>query len=310
MRPPVEGPHLCARAFLVPDRSDAEPQARCRHSHQHHARSSRPPRQHGKLCRGEGAHLRQAERRRYGDLRRRRRLVRGDRRRHPYRRDAAACVGSRAISTDGISAPDGVLRDTRNGKEMARIDLTPMPALEGSAQLAECLHGLWRGPGAGLERARNRAGIQELSRALLTACRRSAASMALPSSTTRRPPTPMRRKRRCLPSSTIYWIAGGIAKAGGIEPLKPLFPRVVKAYLIGQAADEFAKTLDGKTAIERCGTLDRAVEAAARDAIADRQEGGGGAAVARLRVLRSLSEFRSARRCLRRRRWRGFPAPS
>ena len=36
----------------------------------------------------------------------------------------------------------------------------------------------------------------------------------------------------------IYWIAGGQAKAGGIEPLAEFFPRIAKAYLIGTAADD------------------------------------------------------------------------
>ncbi len=64
----------------------------------------------------------------------------------------------------------------------------------------------------------------------------------------------------------IFWIAGGKAKAGGIESLASLFPRVRKSYLIGEAADAFAVTLDGKVAFEICRTLDRAVHAAARDA--------------------------------------------
>jgi len=46
------------------------------------------------------------------------------------------------------------------------------------------------------------------------------------------------------------------------------FPRVAKAYLIGEATDEFAVTLDGKVRFERCGTLNVAVAAAARDAAA------------------------------------------
>ena len=41
----------------------------------------------------------------------------------------------------------------------------------------------------------------------------------------------------------IYWILGGRPKAGGVESLRPLFPRVVKAYLIGEAEEEFARTL-------------------------------------------------------------------
>ncbi len=64
----------------------------------------------------------------------------------------------------------------------------------------------------------------------------------------------------------IHWILGGKPKAGGIEPLRPLFDRVAKAYLIGAAADEFAATLGDAVPFERCGTLANAVEAAARDA--------------------------------------------
>jgi UDP-N-acetylmuramoylalanine--D-glutamate ligase len=64
----------------------------------------------------------------------------------------------------------------------------------------------------------------------------------------------------------IHWILGGRPKAGGIEPLRPLFPRVAKAYLIGEASDEFARTLNGAVPFERCGTLSAATEAAAEDA--------------------------------------------
>ena len=64
----------------------------------------------------------------------------------------------------------------------------------------------------------------------------------------------------------IFWILGGRPKQGGITSLAPFFPRVSKAYLVGEASDEFAATLHGKVAYERCGTLDRAVAAAARDA--------------------------------------------
>jgi len=64
----------------------------------------------------------------------------------------------------------------------------------------------------------------------------------------------------------IFWIAGGKPKAGGIAPLAPLFGRVRKAYLIGEAADAFAATLGAQVAHEITGTLDKAVAAAARDA--------------------------------------------
>ena len=64
----------------------------------------------------------------------------------------------------------------------------------------------------------------------------------------------------------IFWIAGGKAKTGGIESLRKFFPRIRKAYLIGEAAEEFAATLNGAALHEIDGTLDKAVAAAARDA--------------------------------------------
>lgn len=64
----------------------------------------------------------------------------------------------------------------------------------------------------------------------------------------------------------FYWIAGGVPKAGGIEPLSDLFGKVEKAYLIGQAAEEFAKTLEGQAPYAFSRTLDQAVAEAYRDA--------------------------------------------
>ena len=66
----------------------------------------------------------------------------------------------------------------------------------------------------------------------------------------------------------IFWIVGGKPKTGGIQSLRQFFPRIRKAYLIGEAADEFAATLGTSVPHETAGTLDRAVVAAARDAAA------------------------------------------
>ena len=68
--------------------------------------------------------------------------------------------------------------------------------------------------------------------------------------------------------SDIFWIAGGKPKTGGIESLRAFFPRIRKAYLIGEAADEFAATLANDVPHEIAGTLDNALAAAARDAAA------------------------------------------
>jgi len=64
----------------------------------------------------------------------------------------------------------------------------------------------------------------------------------------------------------IFWIAGGKPKTGGITSLAEFFPRIRKAYLIGEAAQDFAETLAGKVEHAVVGTLDRAVAEAARDA--------------------------------------------
>jgi len=66
----------------------------------------------------------------------------------------------------------------------------------------------------------------------------------------------------------IFWIAGGKPKEGGIAPLAPHFSRIRKAYLIGDAADDFAATLEGKVEYEISGTLENAVASAAADAAA------------------------------------------
>lgn len=66
----------------------------------------------------------------------------------------------------------------------------------------------------------------------------------------------------------IYWIAGGQAKSDGIEPLKTLFPNIRKAYLIGEAAPVFHKTLTNlKVEHKVSGKLEMAVLCALRDAI-------------------------------------------
>jgi UDP-N-acetylmuramoylalanine--D-glutamate ligase len=73
-------------------------------------------------------------------------------------------------------------------------------------------------------------------------------------------------EKALLSFARVHWIIGGKAKEGGIEPLRALFPRVAKAYLIGAATETFAETLGDAVPFERCGTLEVATERATRDA--------------------------------------------
>ncbi len=68
----------------------------------------------------------------------------------------------------------------------------------------------------------------------------------------------------------ICWIAGGVAKEGGIASLAPYFPRIRHAFLIGEAAPAFAATLSGQVPFTRSGDLATALN----DARAMAQPGG------------------------------------
>jgi UDP-N-acetylmuramoylalanine--D-glutamate ligase len=170
---------------------------------------------------------------------------------------------------DGISAPEGILRDTIAGKVVAEIDLRAMPALRGRhnwqnacmAYGAATAHGvvldaivsaMQRFPGLAHR-------MQEVGRvghiAFINDSKATNADAA---------------EKALASFERIYWIAGGIQKTGGIEPLRPYFPRIAKAYLIGVAAHDFARVLEGKVPYEIAETLPRAVTLAARDAGTDK----------------------------------------
>ncbi|WP_378949933.1 UDP-N-acetylmuramoyl-L-alanine--D-glutamate ligase [Mesorhizobium sp. ANAO-SY3R2] len=89
----------------------------------------------------------------------------------------------------------------------------------------------------------------------------------------------------------IYWIAGGLPKEGGIEPLRGLFPRIARAYLIGEAAPAFAATLGEAAPYEIAGTLAAAVERAAWDAARD--DAGGEVVVLLSPACASFDQFKN-----------------
>lgn len=75
--------------------------------------------------------------------------------------------------------------------------------------------------------------------------------------------------RQALASyKNIFWIAGGVAKKGGIEPLKDLFGNIQTAYLIGEAAEDFGATLEASKK-QWCNkkTLQMALLCATKDAL-------------------------------------------
>ena len=71
----------------------------------------------------------------------------------------------------------------------------------------------------------------------------------------------------CYPR--IYWILGGKAKSEGIEPLRGYFPRIVHAFLIGEASGAFAETLKGEVPLTEAHDLETAVYLAGKMAAND-----------------------------------------
>ncbi|MEN3972021.1 UDP-N-acetylmuramoyl-L-alanine--D-glutamate ligase [Sphingomicrobium sp. XHP0235] len=64
----------------------------------------------------------------------------------------------------------------------------------------------------------------------------------------------------------IRWIVGGEAKADGLEPLLGDLTKVVKAYLVGEAAERFATQLGDRVAHVQAETVEEAVRMAAEEA--------------------------------------------
>jgi UDP-N-acetylmuramoylalanine--D-glutamate ligase len=87
---------------------------------------------------------------------------------------------------------------------------------------------------------------------------------------------------------TVYWIAGGLAKEGGIVSLSPYHDRIRHAFLIGEAAPAFADTLGSQVPHSRCGELATAVMAAHELA---RQERRAGAVVLLSPAAASFDQF-------------------
>ncbi len=168
---------------------------------------------------------------------------------------------------DGICAPDGILRDMRDGGVSATIDLRAMAALRGRHNWQNACMAYGAARAMGVDAAAIAAAMQSfpgLAHRMQQVGTLGAVAFVNDSKATNADAA-----AKALDSySNIFWIAGGIAKAGGIESLAPYFDKISKAYLIGVAAEDFARVLHDKVPYEMCETLARAVQAAARDAAA------------------------------------------
>ena len=165
----------------------------------------------------------------------------------------------------GVWAEDSVLVEMEGGQEVARADLAGIGALRGAHN--------WQNAAAAYALARSQgldsAAIQEGLKSFAGLAHRmeQVASRGKVLFVNDSKATNADAAGKALASfGDIYWIIGGRAKEGGLSGLEPFFPRIVRAYLIGEAADDFARQLGQRVDHIVCGTLDRAVAQAAADA--------------------------------------------
>jgi UDP-N-acetylmuramoylalanine--D-glutamate ligase len=182
-------------------------------------------------------------------------------------------ISAEKFVAGGVSAPDGVLIDDTEGEAAAICDLTRIASLPGrhnwqnacAAYAAARACGMTRA--AIVERLSSYPGLrhrQELV-AIIDGIRYVNDSKATNADAA---------EKAMVCYDRIYWIAGGQAKEGGIESLRPLFGRIARAFLIGEAAQQFADTLSGAVTYEMCDTLDVAIHRARDAALADAQRSG------------------------------------
>jgi UDP-N-acetylmuramoylalanine--D-glutamate ligase len=170
----------------------------------------------------------------------------------------------RPVAT-GIWANDGALVEMEGGKEMARVDLAGIGSLRGAHnwQNAAVAYALARSQG--LDAAAIAQGLKSfagLAHRMEQVARSGKVLFVNDSKATNADAA-----GKALASfADIYWIIGGRPKEGGLAGLEPFFPKIARAYLIGEAAEAFAGQLGDAVPYTHCGTLDRAVEAAASDA--------------------------------------------
>jgi UDP-N-acetylmuramoylalanine--D-glutamate ligase len=169
----------------------------------------------------------------------------------------------------GVYVIDGQLYDAMDGPARAMIDLRPIRSLRGAHnwQNAAAAYGAVRALGVeGGAIAAALPAFQGLAHRLEPVATIEGVQFVNDSKAT----NPDAAARALASFDAIYWIAGGRPKEGGLDALLPWLDRVRHAYLIGEAAEGFVRALAGRIPCSRSGDLTKAVQQAARAALADR----------------------------------------
>jgi UDP-N-acetylmuramoylalanine--D-glutamate ligase len=168
---------------------------------------------------------------------------------------------------NGLSAQDGVLRHFKDGNEVATLDLRGLPSLRGQHNWQNACMAYGAATALGIEAAVILGAMKSFPG--LAHRMQQVATLNQVAFVNDSKATNADAAEKALASfDNIFWIAGGLAKAGGIAALAPHYDRIRKAYLIGVSATNIAEELDGKVPYVIVETMARAVQLAAQDAAA------------------------------------------
>ena len=170
-------------------------------------------------------------------------------------------ISVKETAPGGVYVLDGVLYDDFDGQAVPALDLKEVASLPGEHN--------WQNAAAAYAACR----AASIDAPVVIACIRSFAGLAHRQETVAvidgvryvndSKATNADAAARALACyDNIYWIAGGRAKQGGLAGLEPFYPRVAEAFLIGEAASDFAATLDGQVKTHLSGDLASALAAA------------------------------------------------
>ncbi|MGO1120205.1 UDP-N-acetylmuramoyl-L-alanine--D-glutamate ligase [Rhodovibrionaceae bacterium A322] len=169
--------------------------------------------------------------------------------------------GSQAIP-GGVYVVNGILIDDLDGQRQQVLDLRQIPSLPGAHN--------WQNAAAAYAACR----ICQVDAPIIAACLRTFPGLPHRQELTEiidgvayvndsKATNPEAAAKALSSYARSYWIAGGRAKEGGLEPLLPYLDRVAEVFLVGEAQDSFAKALDGKITVHKCGDLATALAYAA-----------------------------------------------
>lgn len=176
-------------------------------------------------------------------------------------------VSTKQILNEGVYVAEEILYEVRSGKAVRIADLSSLKTLKGqhNQENAACAYAALRhvygiDPDHIMREMKSFGGLPH--RQYLT---RTINGVAYINDSKATNAEAAARALACY--HRIYWILGGLPKEGGLNGLDEYMPRIEKAYLIGQAAHEFATWLEKRNvAFEHCEILEQAVKAAHLDA--------------------------------------------